>query len=123
MDCEICGQENAKNHILMYGQKMLVCIDCSNLGERVIGETVFSVKKNQEFSAAPAGFAGDFFLAKGFGQIIRSARQKNNLTLNELAQKIFEKESFLHKIEQEKMFPDKKLAKKLESALNIKIVE
>ena len=123
MDCEICGAENAKRNILMDGQKLLVCDSCSDLGEKT---TFGIVVKTNQLKNEPANFIRkerDFSLTEGFGEKIRQARQKKNLSIKELAEKIFEKESFLHKIEQQKHIPEERLAKKLENFLGIKLLE
>lgn len=124
MDCEICGTENAKNMVLLDGQKLLVCDSCSDLGEKVtLQGVVFNQNKLKQVSASFSKQESDFFLSEDFGEKIRLARQKKGLQIKELAQQIFEKESFLHKIEQGKHSPDERLTKKLEKFLEIKLIE
>ena len=84
---------------------------------------VFNQNKLKQVSASFSKHESDFSLTEGFGEKIRLARQKRGLLIKELAQQIFEKESFLHKIEQGKHAPDERLARKLEKFLGIKLIE
>lgn len=73
--------------------------------------------------AAPAPHAAPAYsepeIAGNYGEIIRHAREKRGLTLKELGEKVFEKESVLHKIERSKFEPDERLRKRLEAFLGI----
>lgn len=123
MDCEICGQENASKKILMEGQKLVVCSGCVDLGEEITQNIVFKPTPLKQQSAPSINSFGEFSLIDGFGKKIQQARQQKKLSIKELSEKIFERESFLHKIEMEKHVPDEKLAKKIEKFLEIKITE
>ena len=59
----------------------------------------------------------------GYGLMIKKTRERLGLKQEELAQKIAEKESIIHKLESGKIRPSMKLAKKLERFLEIKLVE
>ncbi|NIR13810.1 helix-turn-helix domain-containing protein, partial [Candidatus Bathyarchaeota archaeon] len=61
-------------------------------------------------------------LVVDFGQRVRKARLEAGLTQEDLGRKIREKVSVLRKVETGKMTPDNILAKKLEHALNIKLL-
>ena len=123
MDCEICGLENAKNIVLLDGQKMLVCDSCSDLGEKITQGAIVKANKLKPLQTTFSMEESDFSLIEGFGERIRIARQKKGLQIKELAQQIFEKESYLHKIEQGKHPPDERLARKLEKFFGIKLIE
>jgi uncharacterized protein (TIGR00270 family) len=62
-------------------------------------------------------------IAAGYGATIRAARERKGLTIEELGKMVFEKASFLHRIEAETAKPDRGLAKKLENALGVKITK
>ena len=62
-------------------------------------------------------------LVKGFGKLIREAREAAGLDHDELGRRINEKTSVLKKLEAQKMRPDNKLAGKLQYALKIKLLE
>ncbi len=58
-----------------------------------------------------------------YNEIIKSAREGRGLTREELGKKINEKTSVITRLESKKMQPDIKLARKLEHALKIKILD
>ena len=62
-------------------------------------------------------------LIEDYESIIRQARESKELSREKLAEKIYEKVSVINRIESGKMVPDIKLAKKLEKALNISLIE
>ncbi|MCS7145549.1 MAG: helix-turn-helix domain-containing protein [Nitrososphaerota archaeon] len=79
--------------------------------------------------AASRGRGGDIFEAverldfvDGFGEIIRSAREKLGLTQEELASLVQEKVSVIKKIEAGSFRPPLNLARNLEKVLKIRII-
>jgi uncharacterized protein (TIGR00270 family) len=62
-------------------------------------------------------------LIVGYGATIRKARQKRKLNIEDFSRMIKEKESVVKKLEQEDLNPDRKLIRKLENALNLKLLE
>ena len=56
-----------------------------------------------------------------FGKRIRKAREAKGLTAKELAMKIFEKESLLHRIENQAIKPSDLMIEKLEKQLGIQL--
>jgi len=62
-------------------------------------------------------------VTEGYAEIIKAAREAKNLKQEDLAKNINEKESLLHRIETGHMEPNIPLARKLEHALGIKLVE
>ena len=119
----MCGQDASSIEILMDQRRLIVCSNCSNLGEKVQESRPIQANKFKQSVIPSLSAFDDYSLVEGFGQKIKIARQQKQLSIKELAEKIFEKESFLHKIEQEKHIPDEKLKKKLEKFLGIKIIE
>ena len=63
----------------------------------------------------------EFVLIENYGKLIVEARQRMNLTREEFAKKIKEKESVIRRIENEEMKPDEKLLNKIEKFLGIKL--
>lgn len=61
-------------------------------------------------------------LVDDFNLRVRQAREKLGLSHEDLGRKIGERVSVLRKIESKKMFPDDKLAQKLEHALKVKLL-
>lgn len=65
----------------------------------------------------------DTFLIDGFGEAIKSARERIGWTQDDLAKKIMEKKNVLSSIERGALMPDLKTARKLEKTLGIKLIE
>jgi len=64
----------------------------------------------------------DLTIIENFGSIIREARQRLNLSQEDLGRKISEKVSVIRKVESEKIMPSERLARKLERALGVKLI-
>jgi putative transcription factor len=58
---------------------------------------------------------------ENYGKLIVEARKRINLTREEFAEKIKEKESVIRRIENEEMVPDDALTKKIERFFGIKL--
>ncbi len=58
-----------------------------------------------------------------YGAAIKKARQKKSLTVEELAKRIFEKASTLHRVESQALAPSDGLIQKLEKELGINLKE
>ena len=123
MDCELCGASNANSFVEVDGLRLLACRNCAgtkSLAQEKLS-TVFSSTQRKPFSRQTV--FDEISFVQGFGQKIRHAREQKNLTIKELALALQERESFLHKIEQEKILPDRQLAGKIEKLFGFKITE
>ncbi len=120
MECEICGQANASKKIEMDGSQLFTCLTCSSLGTQVKPQIQTNYSKST-FQRRPDFEETNF--VEGYGKKIRIGREQKKLSINELALELKERESFLHKLEQEKAFPDKELTKKIEKFFGFKITE
>lgn len=128
MQCEICGKEGAGNIIILDGSQLIVCKDCSGFGKEVKKK-----EKPKEIPKRPEkkepereSFIEEIrsiTLVDNYGKLVKREREKKGLTIKELAAKIFEKESLLHKIEKGHFTPENKLVKKLEKELGIDLIE
>jgi len=140
MRCEICGQpieEGNSKRTKIDGSVMEVCPDCSKFGV---------VQKTPKPKHIPIKSKGDSKvnesnrprrtprpmysldepteeLVEDFQTIVRQARESKGLSRETLGERIYEKVSVINRIESGKMAPDIKLAKKLEKALNITLIE
>ncbi len=121
-NCDLCGKEAQLVGAVVEGSMMHVCKRCTSYGNVVkIPEVKHKtkerikkiIKEPEEVSLIVQDYAGR----------IKQAREQMKLTQEELAKKLNEKESFLHKIEQGKQEPPLALAKKLEHVLGVKIIE
>ncbi|MBU7042611.1 MAG: TIGR00270 family protein [Theionarchaea archaeon] len=120
MICEICGRAiKGKGKEIYVEQAVLrVCNNCVRYGTPVKSRPQVK-KRTSGFSAKQS----DFEIREDYPEIVRKAREKIQLTQKDLAQKINEKESVIHRIETGHMRPSRKLARKLEGALDIHLLE
>ena len=137
MQCEICGREGANSRIELDGIEMCACANCAAFGRRkgAISDEFPRAreleKKNYGNAESRAHFAPRSrseemesvvgALPEGLGTIVRRAREKKGLTIRELAEKVFEKESVLHRIEQNRALPDARLQARLESFFGVRL--
>ena len=144
MQCEICGKEVEEPiRVEIDRVEFKVCQNCAKLGREVKDEPKVIVHKAEPvaepdtlekgpLAAQPQPFepprvrqtisgVEEVILAPDFGKIIQRARAKKGLTLKELAEKIFEKESNLKRIESQKATPRDELVAKLEKFLEVKL--
>ena len=62
-------------------------------------------------------------ISRDYARIVKEAREKLGLEQHQLAERIAERESVIHRIESGLLEPPIKLAKKLEISLKIKLIE
>jgi putative transcription factor len=65
----------------------------------------------------------DWELVENYGRIVREARSKLGLSIEELAKGVGEKESLIRRIEREEIRPSDKVIDKLERFLKVKLKE
>lgn len=136
MRCEVCGRRirGKPNRVLIEGAVMMACEKCARLGtpyheppkpkaipRKVIAKKAPSIRKAQ-VKASPSEIDDSLELVEDYGAKVRQAREKLGLTHEDLGKKIGEKVSVLRKIETGKMVPDNLLARKLEHALQVKLL-
>ena len=124
MNCDMCGKETGLLKAIVEGTQLKVCPDCSKFG-RVIGriaEPISEKKKKQveEKEAGPEIVEG---IISDYPAKVKNARESAGLKQEELAKKLNEKESVIHKIETGHYEPNLALARKLEKFLKIALVE
>ena len=134
MECEICGKPVPEHNPIrakIEGSVMVVCKECSKLG------TIQKAPPKPKFRQQPKGKKQNKTqtrnysrndepseeLIEDFELEIRKAREAKNWSREDLGKKINERVSVITRIETGKMTPDTKLTKKLEKALNIKLLE
>ena len=134
MNCEICGRpiRGPPTRIIVEGAKMLVCQDCSGLGE-----TGWEVEQplKQRRPVAPKAIvrparrprssgrlSEDLDIVEDYPQIVRKARENLGLSQEDLAKTVGEKLSLVKKIETGRAQPDHGVARKLEHALKVNLI-
>ncbi len=117
--CEICGAEVDKlSRVLIEGTVLEVCKNCASLGE-----VLPDASRPAARLVVPQKIDFSEIVVPGFEKIIKDARERQKLEFKALAEKLKIKEPLLHRVEQGRLVPDLGLARKIERALNIKIVE
>ncbi len=133
MQCEICGKEAGRGRqINLDGSALIVCDACTCFGTEKQRTAIESAQSFSLPGQRPLRPVGKPFYEKeqldlgldiepDYGKLIRKAREQKNLTVKELAMKVFEKESVLHRIESQAIKPSDALLAKLEKQLGIKL--
>lgn len=117
--CEICGREAVLCNAIIEGAGMSVCGQCSLLGRKLI--PIRPVIKVRHIQRSSEEIPED--VVDNYAELVRKAREKLNLKQEELAKKINEKESIIHKLETSQFKPSLELARKLERFLDIVLVK
>ena len=137
MNCEICGTEikGEPYKTKIDNSTMVTGKECSRYGKvqskpqppkskspkrKVVNN---AQRQNQRKVYSRRSREEEFEIVEDYAQIIRQKREIKGLTQKEFGAQLYEKESVIHKIEQGKMVPDIKLARKIEKLLNVTIIE
>lgn len=120
LSCDICGNTPVRAQILVEGAKLLACARCMKTGKVI--HRFHEEEPTQAPESRPTGEATEE-IVEDYAKIIKTARQKMKLHLSVVAERIREKESYLHAIENGRLSPTIEVAKKLEKELGIKLIE
>jgi len=134
MICEICGREFGGKgfKIIVEGAELSVCPNCKKFGasplsKRKVPLSGVGEKKNFPLRGkAPAPRKvreTGLELVEDYNVLVKNRREGMKLSQGDLGKRINEKESLIHRIETKNIRPSTKVAKKLEKALDIKILE
>jgi putative transcription factor len=134
MQCEICGTDikGPSSKIIIDGSELTACPRCSQYGKNVEKRAPVSRKVSpvapvtQRRASRPTGKRPDAMsdeLVDDYDHIIREAREKKQLSHEELALRIKEKATLLKKLERGEIVPEEDVRKKLERELNIRLTE
>jgi putative transcription factor len=110
---------------------MTVCSRCSTFGSddwdprKPKGKIRRRRKSNPSLQKprSEIDIAEQMELIDNYGMLIKKARQKKKMTVEDFAKKINEKESVVKKMEKSQMNPPSNLIKKIERELGIKLME
>ena len=120
----MCGKETQLLKTIVEGTELKVCQNCSKFGKVIgkIAEPVIEKKKKiiEEKEEAPEMVQG---IVPDYPAKVKNARESAGMKQEELAKKLNEKESVIHKIETGHYEPNLALARKLEKFLKIVLVE
>ena len=132
MRCEVCGREIHGNpyYRVIEGGKLTVCGQCAQFSKQEWDPTRPQARKmpTRRRSAQPRrrsdiDTAESLELVEGYGMLVKKARQKKGLSVEDFAKQIREKESVVKKLEKENMNPPMNLVRKVQNALGVKILE
>jgi putative transcription factor len=126
----MCGSENHLFKARIEGSLLNVCQKCAKFGKVLASvqdpKLIAKVQKKQQTLQKTAPISEKEItesLVENWNDLIKKKRESLNLTQEEFAKKINEKESIIHKIETGSFEPNISLARKLEKFLKIKLVE
>ena len=131
MQCDLCGKTTELFLVELEGSKLTVCKNCGKHGkviqriktkEEQAQETKQEQKRIKTILQQPQRELLQL-LVDDYPQKIKSAREKLGLSQEDFAKHINEKASLIHHIETGKFEPPISLARKLEKALHIALVE
>lgn len=119
-ECHICGKA-ATTQAFIEGAKVPVCASCARYGKEVAKPA--QLRGRLPAAMAQAAPLKEVFAVEGYGKKIRSAREALGLKPEELAAKVFITRNELVHLEEEKIRPGEKTAKKLEKELDITLLQ
>ncbi len=119
--CDMCGKETKLIVALIENTELNVCEKCGKFGKIIrkdnyIPKIKKSIIKEIEEEVLER-------IVKGYGTLIKEAREKINIKQEDFAKKINEKVSLIHNIESGHHEPNIKLAQKIEKFLKIKLID
>jgi len=127
VDCELCGKPTKESiKITLDGIEMVVCGTCAKGKLQVSQEKRIEKLRELGFKmhdSVKKNDSDEVELVDNFRQLLQKQRNSMNLTFEELALKLQERDSVLRKVESGKFPPDAKLIKKLERFFGIKLTE
>ncbi len=149
MQCEMCGKQTESLKVaLVEGSELEVCSDCESFGEVLHEESDDSGNKGSAAAETGSGSASSSSgrstspssggggggggrdplqemgaLAGDYPERVRQAREDMDLTQEEVADRLNEKQSLIRKIERGDMRPDEEVRGKLENTLEVSLTE
>lgn len=123
MLCELCGIEtNSLNQTIIEGAMLNVCNNCAKHGVIVKKAEVRIAERSREKPLTQKKEQIDI-IVQDYAERIKKARERKNLTQEELAKALAEKTSVIQRIEAGQLKPSLQLARKLQQFLGIELIE
>jgi len=114
----MCGSESdSLKKIKIEGTILKACESCASMGEEV--GTSSKKKKRKKKTRSSTKRSSKDVLVNDYGEKIKKARENKQLSIQEVADDLNEKESLLKKLEQQQLKPDKPLASKLSDKFGV----
>lgn len=143
--CEMCGAEKSSlTTTKVEGAELDLCDDCSDFGTEVKTESTSTASTKYSTASSSSGSGGestgssstssgggrrrDMFdqmdeIASDYDQVIRAAREEEDLSQEELADELNEKASLIRKLERGEMLPSDDVRSKLQRRLGVSLSE
>lgn len=124
-NCDLCGKETELVDAIVEGSMLSICKGCAKFGHVIAIQkpALIEEKPEKKITIEEPEPEELEIIVPDYASKIKQARENLNLKQKQLASEINEKESVIHKLESGHLKPSIKLAKKLESFLNIKLIE
>ena len=122
----MCGSEGKMFKADIEGSMLIVCEKCASYGKNIeeIKQEVIVPKKIEKKVKIDSPKKEIVFIVVGdFAERIKRKRESIGMKQEDFAKMLNEKVSLIHQIETKKFTPSIQLARKLEKALNIELVE
>lgn len=126
INCDLCGKTTESlAKAIIEGVQLDVCSECARFGKVIAQPKRMSAKEQirqmqKQFQQKEEKME---ILVENYAEIIKKKRESMRLTQKDFANRINEKETTVHKIETGALSPPIPLARKLEKALKVKIIE
>ncbi|MFQ5951068.1 MAG: helix-turn-helix domain-containing protein [Candidatus Geothermarchaeales archaeon] len=121
--CEICGEDKVPlTKVIFEDSTVYACRRCTAAYglKKPVSRSIPLSASRPRLKSLRRVFE-EFPLISGYGQRIKSARVRRDLTQKDLARKIKEKESTIRNVENERLRPTPDVVSKLEHTLRIKL--
>lgn len=118
VNCELCGKSGNLVKAIVEGSLLNVCEKCAKFGKVILIKQPQQVKEIRQKTTEIINI-----INPDYPKLVKEAREKFNLKQEELARKLDEKLSVIHKLETGHLQPTMLLAKKLEKELKITLIE
>ena len=130
MECELCGRSCECRPAVVDGVKMVLCPGCMKHGKGITTPTPPTISGNRSIlGRIRRPRVKDVYkdmtkeLISNWNEVIKDARQKKNISREDLGFKIGERTVTISKIENGDLKPSDKVVVKLEKELNIRLFE
>ncbi len=118
MQCELCGKDGQVVKARIEGVILTVCDGCGSLGD-----ILSAPPAAQKRYVSPPKQETVYTIVDNYSQMLKHKRESLGLTQEDFARKINEKISVIHHLESGKLEPSIDLARKLEKALGLRLVQ
>lgn len=121
MPCELCGKADAPVFAEVEGVGLEVCANCAKFGTIKKRPTTTLTTSPKTIVSRPAEI--EYTIIPNYASLLRTLREKKELSQQDFAKFIQERESVVAKWESGSLKPSIDTARKLEKQLGIKLVE